>query len=284
MNTKLLQILIVSLILFPALSVAQDNERFKISFWFGVREIARDSMPDNANLDFMNYVLDTKRRDIEQYAGIGFQYKPFRNWDFELKFTSLSDLDPRQFDLNATRRISPYLRATAGIFTFPVYIEDYFAYHFHTSPGFIGDINSNFRQRIIREWGIKTGVVFALNHKRFNGLLKANAGMASFDRFDESVAQKKNNANLRREFRYATHFAPSLFFNPELEAGFDCFKLGNTIFGAQLKTNLFITRQAINYTRTVYYWTEEAPETQRITNPRHSFLKYDADLGVYCRF
>ena len=221
MNNKLLQFLIVSFILFPAIIMAQDNERFKISFWFGVREIARDSMPDNNNLDFLNYLLDTKRRDNEQYAGIGLQYKPFRDWDFELRFTSLSDLDPRQFELNATRHISPYLRANAGFFTFPVYIEDYFAYHSHTSPGFIGDINSNFRQRIIREWGIKTGVVFALNYKRFNSLLKANAGMASFSRFDESVAQKKYNANLRREFRYASHFSPALFFNPELEAGFD---------------------------------------------------------------
>lgn len=284
MNNRLLRFLLLSLIAFPVFVVAQDNERFKISCWFGVREIARDSLPDNTNLDFMNYLLDTQRRDIVQYAGIGLQYKPFRNWDFELKFTSLSDLDPRQFDLNATRHFSHWLGVTASICSYPVYLEDYFAFHFHTSPGFTGDVNPNFRQLIIHERAIKAGAVFKLDHKRFNGLLKVNGGVASFSRFNESVAQKKNNGNMRREFRYSTRFTPTLFFSPELEAGFDCFKLGNVMFGAMLKANIFMAKQSINYTLTVYYWTEETYEKQKVTNPAHRFFKYDADLGVYCRF
>ncbi len=284
MNNTLSQIQIFLFILFPAIIMAQENERFRTSFYFGVREIAKDSMPDKNNIDFMNYIHTGSGSFDEQYAGIGMQFKLNRQWEFEVKVSVLSDLVPSHFDLNSTLLFSKYLGLNLGLFTYPVYIENYNFYHINNTTGYIGDINSNFRQRIIHEWGIKSGASFKLDQKRFHGLLNANVGMTSFSRFNESIAQKKNNANLRREFRYATHFSRALFFNPEIEAGFDCFKLGNAMFGAQFKANLFFTRQAIDYTRTVYYWTEEMPEKQRIKSPEHSFLKYDADLGFYCRF
>lgn len=284
MNTKLLQIFIVSLILFPAISMAQDNERYKISFWFGFREIARDSMPDNDNLDIMNYIRTSSGSIDEEYAGIGVDFRLNQQWEFVLKVSTLSDLVPSHFDLNSTFAFSKHVGVSLGLFTYPVYIENYNFYHINNSPGFIGDMDPNYRWRIIHDMGIKGGAVFIYNYKRFSCLLRANTGFFSFSRFNETIAQKKINGNLKREFRYATEYSPALFFNPEMELALDCLKMGKINLGIQLKANAFIAKRSVNYIREIYYWTEENPSTENVTGQKHSFGKYDADLGIYCRF
>jgi hypothetical protein len=284
MKNQSLVLLFFLLMMQPVFAQTQPADRFKIAVWFGNREIARDSIPDNGNLDFMNYTCYNKSAFDEQYAGIGVCFKLNRQWELEMKVSVLSDLAPSHFDLNATYLFSKYLGVSAGLFTYPVYIENYNLYHINNAPGFIGDIDPNFRQRIIHDKGIKGGAVFVYNYRRFSSLLKANAGLSSFSRFSETIAQKKVNGNLRREFRYTTVYSPALFFNPEMELALDCFSLGKAQFGVQLKANALLAKRSVNYARETFYWTEENPIKEKISSPKHSYGKYDVDFGFYCRF
>ena len=261
-----------------------DDRPYKITLLGGSREISNDSLPDASDLDFMNYLYHQDQYADYELAGFAFDWTINPIWKLGLRILSESDLNPRELSLSAQYTHKSLWGLNFTAFTYPQYIDNFNQFHLNKDAGYIADIDPNFRQVSISDRGFSVGPFIHFEHKRMFFNLRLNAGISWFTQLKESIAQKEFQSNLRREFRYQTKGSASLFISPEAEIGIDCFKIGNSWCGVQLRGSFLYSKRVINYSRTLYYWTPDNPQSEKVTNPRHKYEKKEGDFGFYIRF
>jgi hypothetical protein len=262
---------------------SQDKfiQDYKVSLFFGTRDVSRDSLHNTANIDFMNYLHSSD--DMAEYQYLGFStHLRFRgNWEADIKIAMYDDFAPNNINLKAQYFPIKNLGVSVGFYTYPQLLNDFTTYHRINDEMFFGDISSNFRQMRIHETGIMTGIVLPLNYRALHCTINLNGGVSTLSTFKDVVQQKQINSNLRRQINYSSIASPALFLFPEIELNLDCFKVGNTKIGIQAQSSWYTVSRSIDYNRTVYEWTTIAPTTERIKSPNHHFEKFEIDFGIY---
>ena len=272
---------------YPGLK-SQDKliEKYTFSSWFGVRYIECDSLPDGENLDFLNYLYDLNESDIFPdygYLGMASHLWLKGNWEMDIKLAMYDDFIPNQFNIATQYYPLKSLGINFGMYSYHQLMNEYNLYHHHADTGFYGDVDPNFRQRKLYDFGIIIGPVISLEGKRMHGTLKINGGLGTFITFSESIIQKKVNSNFRREIGYRTKETPTLFFFPELEAGCDLIRFPHATLGIQVQASYYLANRSLNYTLVTLNWIAENPVEENIKSPKHHYYKIDFDFGIYLR-
>ncbi len=265
---------------------AQDKliEKYKVSLWFGVRDVSRDSLKNNDNLDFMNYLHSSQDMAEYQYLGISTHLWFRGDWEADIKIAMFDGFAPDNINLKAQYFPLKNLGLSLGFYSFPQLLNDFSTYHRINDVGFYGDLDNNFRQRSIHETGLMVGLVLPIDYRFFHCAIQLNGGISSMSTFKETVDQKQINSNLRREIHYKTLKSLAPFLFPEIEFNIDCFNFNNVKCGIQIQSNLYFVNRSIDYNRTTYEWTIISPDIERIDNPIHHFEKWELDFGIYLRW
>lgn len=275
----------------PSSLLAQNklnNEQFRIDLQFGIRNIQRDSLPNGADIDFMNYLYDDIDYSDYQFIDLGFTLIPSDNWAFNVGLKMLSDLQTGQLSMSA-RYFGDGTNASlrwgigSSFNAYPQYLEAFNNYHILMDTGFT-DLNPNFRQITLYDLSLDIMPFLTFSHKRFQGIISSGVGLNSFVPFKELITQKKTYSNLRREIRYETHFCPSVFSRSEIEAGFDLFKGPKKSFGITLKAGLLLSNRRISYSRTTVTWIEEQTISEDVKPDKKLYTKSDLSWGIYLKF
>ncbi len=259
-------------------------EDYKFSVYFGVRDISRDSFQNTENIDFLNYLHSSP--DMSEYQYLGFSsHIWFRgDWEADIKIAMYDDFAPNNFNIKAQYFPWKYIGFSAGFYIYPQLLNDFSTYHRVNDIGFYGDMNTNFRQRYVYENGIMAGVVLPFDYKFIHSRILLNGGVSSLSRFEEKVAQKKINSNLRTLIEYKTSKSPAFFFLPEIELYFDCFKFEKSIAGLQIQSSWYAVNRSVDYERTYYEWTNLNPLKEHIESVSHHFTKFELDFGFYLKW
>jgi hypothetical protein len=267
----------------------QTREKFLFSFNFGGRYINRDSLANTEDLDFMNYLYRQENSAEYGLLSLNFRMAPTEKFEVSATAVLLSDLRPRQLNLDIRYNMSekdklPGWGLIGSFFIYPQYLENYNSYHILRDTGFTADLNPNFRQISIFDLGIAIGPSINYHYRRFHTEISFRTGISGFVSFDETISQKKTEANLRREYLYETRFSPAVFFMPEAEVGFDIISSGRTNFGIMLRAGGMWSKRAINYTRTTYTWTSDNSISNDIKPDNEWYRRTEIQGGFYIAF
>lgn len=254
-------------------------EKKQVALWFGIRDIASDSLGNTGDLDFLNYLHSSADMAEYQYLGLSAHLWFRGSWEADIKVAMYDDFAPNNLNIKALWVPLKNLGFTAGFYTYPQLMNEFNMFHRIEDEGFYGDTDNNFRQRRIRESGLMAGLVLPFNWHFLHATAYLSGGLSTLSPFDEKVTQKMINGNMKREIRYSTRHSPALFFFPEVELGVDCFSIGNAKAGLRVRSSWYMVSRSIDYSRVTYDWTYDNPIREEVDNPNHNFSKFEFDAG-----
>jgi hypothetical protein len=283
MKRFLFLFIVVGLFFTEAYSQKRFIENYELGLFFGFRDLRIDSLPNSANLDFINYMSYLDYDPIGTiYIGLSAVFKLRNNFEVAFKVFTNDDIIPTAANLSAQHYFNDYLGLNFGLYTYPLFTSDYEVFHNMEDVGF--HPSEYYSQRNIYDLGWIAGPVFRLNGKVFYANLKLNVGYSGFITFKEDLKQEKINSNFRRIVEYETTSKKEFFFFPEFKAGINIFTFKNSVLGMQFQSNMMISKRSLDYTRTTYNWSLVDKTTEEVSNPKHQFDIFDMDFGLFFRF
>lgn len=256
-------------------------KKYKISTWFGTRNISSEVFGINQNLDFINFLNSNNDYAEDDYLGFAAHLWLKGNWEAKLQFALNSSFSPSSFNVKGVYFPIKHLGLSIGAFAYPQLINEFNYFHLLTDLGYYADINSNYRQREVHDLGISAGIVLPINYRFLHFELQLNGGFSSYNSFREVIRQKQINSNLIKEIEYTTKISPTFFISPELEIYADIVKIKNAMLGIQLQTSWLKSKKNIDYQRIIYVWTANSPITDQINSPKHNVDLFEINVGIY---
>lgn len=272
--------------LFSSQIVAQERliENYTVSLYFGIKNVSRDSFPNKEHLDFMNYMY--AEDDYLDFEYIGFSGKiTFRgNWQGAFNLGFLDDLTLSKLHVSA--RYFPFgsVGFLAGVYGDGMMMNEFSSFHKLEDEGMIGDINTNFRQRFPFDIGILGGLIFQKEFRFMEASVVLNAGTSSVMPFEEIVAQKAVNGNLRRLIEYKTQYTFDAFFMPEVKVGVNLVTKETYSIGFQLQADWKFSKKRIHYNKNIYEWDKTNPNISSIKTPAHNYHVVSVDAGFFFKW
>ncbi len=281
--SRVILLLLFCFSLQPAKSQIVKEKQFNFSV--GNQGAFCDSFPDGANLDFLNYVYrDNFSGNLAYISFMGF-FKFSDSLDLSVNIGMYSDLAPTKNSVSI--RYFPYKMLGFGIsfMGYPQYFNEYNQFHWNTDEGLYADLDPNYRQHRMFNYGLALGSDFRYSYNnRFFVDFRAYAGLRWFDILDVEILQKAINGNFRRVIHYRTSPSPSLYFYPEINLGLKLFTISKTDIGFRFRSAAEFSKRAINYTRTTYDWVADEPTVSKVKPKSHSSSILEVDFGLHLRW
>jgi hypothetical protein len=98
------------------------------------------------------------------------------------------------------------------------------------------------------------------------------------------IAQKKPNANFRREIRYQTRFKAVLTSHTEAGITFDLYTNSRTSFGLIVRAEALLSVRNLPYERTLFTWTDDNKHVEKINPNSRFYSKIDCSGGLFFQF
>lgn len=282
--------IIVSFITLPVLLTAQISaqdkwiEGYEVSMFFGFKNVKRDSFPNSQHLDFMNYMYAEDGYPDFQYIGLSGNIKIRGNWVSTIELGFLDDMTLSKLDVSA--RYFPFgpVGFLAGLHGDGMMMNEFSSFHKLEDEGMIGDVNTNFRQRFPFDIGITGGLIFKKEFRFLEAALVLKAGTSSVMPFEEIVAQKAIDGNLKRLIEYRTQYSFDAFFMPEIKLGMNLVTKEIYTLGFQLQGDWKISKKRIDYNKKIYDWVKTDPQVSNIESPAHNYHVVAIDAGIFLKW
>jgi hypothetical protein len=239
-----------------------------------------DSFPDGANLDFLNYVYRDKFTGNLAYISFVGYFKFSDTLDLSLTLGMYSDLAPTKNSISFRYFPFKMLGFGIGFMGYPQYINEYNLYHWNADEGLYADLDPNYRQHKMFNYGFALGPDLRYSNSRLSVDFRAYVGLRWVDILDVEIYQKAVNGNYRRVVHYRTTPSPNLYLYPEINLGVRLFTISKTDIGIRIRSAAELSKRAINYTRTTYDWTAEDAIVSKVKPGSHSSLIYELDFGL----
>lgn len=235
----------------------------------------------NSNPDFLNYIdADGFNGDLI-YIGFLGKFNIKDRYRVSAHVGMYSDLAPVNYIISAAYYSNEKIGFGTSFIGYPELISDYFKHFNIYVPGLFPDLNPNYRQQRIYNYGFAVGPEYSISRSKIDLLLRIHAGIRRESVFSDGLYQKKVDDNyiVRYNFKTTPSFSPYLF--PEIEYYFKLFNKNAKQFGVRIHLAGEISRRKIDYTKTTMQWTQEQKSVEHITSVKHSYSKYDIDFGIY---
>ncbi len=269
------------LILFIASATLCQNTVKTVSFLVGNQGKFCGQSTINSNPDFLNYI------DAEGFSGdliyIGFQGKVSIKDKYKVSAIvgMYSDLAPVNYIISVAYYPKEKVGFGGSFIGYPELISEYFKHFNAYVPGLFPDLNTNYRQQRIYNYGFAFGPEYSIRGAKVDLLLRIHAGVRSESFFSDGLYQKlvDDNYIVRYNFKTNPGFSPYLF--PEVECNIKLFGKNSKQFGVRLHLAGEFAKRKMDYTKTTMEWTTAQKQVEEITPAKRNYSKYDIDLGIY---
>ena len=176
---------------FHAYSQEKIIKNLKISTYFGIKDIQRDSFPSSENIDFVNYLYSEKEYYGEYtYLGFSASFDFKEKWSADIKMAMLDDYIPK--NLNVTFQYFPWknIGINFGFYGHSQFMNEYSTFHEINDENFM-EVDENYNQSYPYDYGVLAGFILNKKIKKASIILKINTGINSIMPFKESLLQKK---------------------------------------------------------------------------------------------
>jgi hypothetical protein len=114
--------------------------------------------------------------------------------------------------------------------------------------------------------------------------LVCNLGMSSFMKEEATFYHKKKQSNERLQYHYTTKNDFQPFIQPKIDVRVKACKVKQISYGFLLNTSYYYSNRSLNYTRTIQTWTSENTLTEQIKSPKHSYSRFECNVGLFLRW
>ncbi len=272
--------------LFPGQMKAQEKlvEDYSVSMYIGIKDISRDSFPNREHLDFMNYMYAEEGYPDFGYIGISGNVKFSGSWEGAFKLGFLDDLTLSKLHISVSYFPINSFGFLAGLHGDGMMMNEFSTFHKLEDEGMTGDINTNFRQRFPFDIGIVGGFIFQKDFRFLETVMILKGGTSSVMPFEEMVAQKAVDGNLRRLIEYKTQYTFDAFFMPEVKLGVPLITKETWSIGFQLQGGWKFSKKRIHYNKKIYDWVKINPKISIIEPPAHTYQVISVDAGIFFKW
>jgi len=258
-----------------------DKQKFELSMTFGLADLNVEKFSPVENIDFLNY-LNTYPDYLDfMTVKLGIKYKFSEKLTTDLNLILFDDLVPDNFDISSHYLLNDYFGIGAGTMLYKNYITNFETYHIDSNPDYY-IMDGNVRQFKSFDLGFYISPSFRpVYNDRFKAEIKFDLGLSSFLKEETSFYMKRKNSNEKLLYDYKTTMAFHPYINPRVNLKLKAFKINGTSVGFMCNTNLFYSKKAMNYTRSIQVWTPDNATNQDINSPKHSYSRFEIDFGVY---
>lgn len=284
MNRKtFLIVLFLAALFFEANSQTEKRfTDFKISAYFGGRDFKIDSLPNTANIDFLNYFYRDSFYMNLAYLGINTEFKFAEKWKADIHIIMFDDLIPENFNISVQYLKSDFLRFNLGMYGFYHIMNEYDVFY-ETETDF-RNLDSNYDQSYPYDFGFFTGISLNKAFEKTKFELNLNAGASSIIPFTKQLLLKTPYENEKRKVNYTTKPNFNSFLQAELEICKDLFSVKEKTIGLQAHSSYLYSKKRINYTQKTAIWTESNTESKEIKGEKHQYNIFGFDFGLYFRW
>lgn len=273
-----------------SLSISVSAQNFEagnkvFSFTFGGANLKVQQYAVGNDLDFLNY-MDAESDYFVDYeiVKIGYKFKIDTKTTMDIRLLVMSDLRPDNFDIAVYRQINRLISVGAGTMLYKNYISNFERFISDKYPDYYL-VDENRKQWKQYDLGFYFTPVFTpINTENFSTTVKFDVGLTSFLKEVEVFNLKKKLSNERQLHHYATKMAFQPFVNPKISASLTLFKVKNTAVGIMAGANYFYAKRRVNYERTIQIWKEENEISDLVKTPKHSFSRFEMDLGLFVKW
>jgi len=257
-----MKLLFVTVLLAVSAIASAQHEQFTFSISTGNRAIHYDSISNSDNPDFLNYRYHNGLKGNYGMLLLEFGFSPDSNWKISSGFGIMSDLALHDATLSVSRKLGKYHRyhtwaIAAGFSLYSQYLNNYHQFQEVHDTLFTTFANSNFIQMDLLDITITAGPEYRFKAKRLNLEQGLKAGIAGFVPFYLTIAQKKEYSNLRREYRYQTHFSPAPAFISTTGFSYNLIETYDFKLAIMVEAIAMISSRTLKYRQTLSSWTLE---------------------------
>ena len=277
---------ILLLVIGCTLNVSADDRYFSemwISIFNGYREVISQNVPNDQQLDFLNYVFTKSEKSDYNYFDIATRLRHNDRYVIDASLSLYNSLVPYEYNVSFNYLFPNNFGIIAGSMLNRYYLVEFNDFYANTSDK---DIVTRY---INREWkfNMMSYYVGPTYQTRFNTIELCAAlktGLTTFLPFNQRNIIKEIGSNYKKVYDYQAnvHLAP--FVMPEILINIDLLKYKKIILGGRLKISYLLTRNSINYQLNTYEWDYESKVTEKVNLPQHNFQQTEWDFGFYFRW
>jgi hypothetical protein len=255
------------------------------SFTFGGANLKVQQYAVGNDLDFLNY-MDAESDYFVDYeiVKIGYKFKIDTKTTLDIRLLVMSDLLPDNFDIAVYRQINRLINVGAGTLLYKNYISNFERFISDKYPDYYL-VDENGKQWKQFDLGFYlTPVFIPMNTENFSTTIKFDVGLSSFLKEVEVFNLKKKLSNERQLHHYATRMAFQPFINTKIAASLIIFRVKNTAVGVLAGANFFYAKRRVNYERKLQAWTTDNEVSELVKTPKHTFSRFEMDLGLFVKW
>jgi len=281
---KLLLGILLHLTGFVLLAQNPISKNHEFSFSLGTWHTKMENLPNYSDFDFLNYFENSPGEYLyEPVAKLDFRFNLNTHWSADVQLRFMSDLMPN-YDIAAYYHFNNHLAIGLGsnlITTY--YFSGFEQFKVQSFPDYYTD--ENWRQFSGKDLSFYLSPALKLiTSDRFQTVLKLDVGLSSFLKEEQVFYFKRKLSNERLRYHYKTRLSFQPFMNPKIEMRLRAFNIDYTSVGLLLRSNLYYSQRAMNYYRTIQSWMHDNATIETVRSPRHTFTRYEAEIGIFVRW
>jgi hypothetical protein len=235
------------------------------------------------HLNFMEYI---KTSESHTYIGIRGSLVIQNRSHIDAEFSAYDDSHPRNFGIELTHFFKPSIGGLIGIDKFDLlYDYPYNLNYMIESPGFYpsSQTTNSLKGHYITFTNLYVGGVYRFDYKGFEAKAELKAGLLNPNGIKPSRQMySKLNSFERKAVDIDLSEAYPFSLNGQLSLAYYLFeKIG---LGLQGRYALSHSKVALDYTRTIYHWTQQNSTHEDIKASTSKFLVSTLDFGIIYRF
>ncbi len=265
-----------------AQKMAISNREFSLRL--GGRETHMEKFPDNENLDFLNYFYTDPEYLDYALINMGFRFDFLSKMSADLKLIVMSDLIPDNYDISAYYHFNPTFSMGIGSMLCRAYVSYFEQFHVLSMPDYYL-VDDNIQQFKAYDLGffLTPGVNLSPNGW-FRATARFDLGISTFLTEESTFHHKKKYGNERIIYHYSTRTSYQPYVRPSVELRLQALTTRRAAAGLVLSSNFYYANRSMDYMRSVQSWTSYEAVNKVIRTPKHTYTRFEADIGLYVKW
>jgi hypothetical protein len=238
----------------------------------------------NENLDFLNYFGTDPEYVGYAVVNLGYKFDFLSKMSADVKLILMSDLVPDNYDISAYYHLNKTIGIGIGSVLNKVYISGFEQFQAQNLPNYYL-VDDNSQQIKVYDLGLYLTPMFKLiRSDRFQTTLKFDLGLASFLKEESVFFHKRKLGNERLSYHYNTNISFQPYINPKIEMRLQAFHINKTSVGLLLNSNFYYSKRSMNYVRSIQRWTSDNEINELVKTPKHAYIQFEIDFGIYVKW
>ena len=258
------------------------NQAFLLSIGFA--ELGIEKFSPNENLDFINYVdTDPEYTDFV-ILKLGYEFDFLSKMSADINLIMMDDIIPDNYDISVYYFVRPWIGVGIGSMLNKNWITYFEEYQTQALTNYYL-VDYNVKQFTVYDLGFYLAPTLKpIDNDIFKLQITCDLGISSFMREETAFYHKKILSNERLQYHYKTNADYQPYIQPKIDLRLKAFKIKDTSIGFLLNSNYYCSNKSINYSRTIQTWTSENKITEHIKPSKHSYSRFEFNMGIFLKW